>query len=235
MHRRPRAAGGRGGGRRTSPVRVAALILVALLTVAGGGFLAAALTMEPPQPPQPAAEAAPPGFDPAGGQPADAPTGPDGEPVSLGESVPVRIEIPTIDVDTKIMQLGVDDDNQVEVPPLDKAQQAGWYKYGATPGEIGPAVIIGHVDSYKIGPAVFFYLGELEPGDRIEVDREDGSTATFRVDGVKSFPKDDFPHGLVYGPTTTAQLRVVTCGGRFDKKQRDYPDNIVVFASLVSP
>lgn len=232
MRRRPRAAARKDGGPPRSPVRVAALLLVALLASAGSGFLLAGLTAQPPRPPQPAADAAlPPGFDPTGhatGPPAAA------EAVTMVASAPVRIEIPDLDVDAKIMKLGVDEDNEVEVPPLNKAQLAGWYQYGPTPGETGNAVIIGHVDSYKIGPAVFFYLGELEPGDKIKVAREDGSVATFTVDGIESYPKDEFPHEIVYGPAARPQLRVVTCGGRFDKKSREYPDNLVVFASLVS-
>jgi sortase (surface protein transpeptidase) len=233
MRRPPRAATGRGGGQRWSPVRAAALFVVVLLAVAGSGFLLAGLTAQPPRPPrppQPAANAAPPpDFDPIGQDPAGEPaTG----PISMERSVPVRIEIPEIDVSAKIMKLGVDDDNEVEVPPLKKARLAGWYRYGASPGEVGNAVIIGHVDSYEIGPAVFFYLGDLEPGDPIRVIREDGTVAEFVVDGLESYPKDEFPHDLVYGPADAAQLRVVTCGGTFDKKRREYPDNLVVFASL---
>jgi sortase (surface protein transpeptidase) len=228
MRRPPRAAAGVGGGQRWSPALAAALLVVALLAVAGSGFAVAGLTTQPPRPPLPAADAAPPsGFDPTGRDRA-------GERSSMDPSVPVRIEIPEIDVDAKIMKLGVDKDNQVEVPPLKKARLAGWYRYGATPGEVGNAVIIGHVDSYAIGPAVFFYLGDLEPGDLIRVVREDGDVAEFTVDGIESYPKDEFPHDLVYGPADAAQLRVVTCGGKFDKKRREYPDNLVVFASLIS-
>jgi sortase (surface protein transpeptidase) len=231
MHQSPEATTRAGGGRRGSFWQTAALLLVAVLAIAGGGFLLAALSIEPPRPPQPSADVAPPGFDPAVTTPRRQQ---DTEPVAMAPSRPVRIRIPTIDVDAKTMQLGVDENNEVEVPPLAKADQAGWYKYGPTPGELGNAVIIGHVDSHKIGPAVFFYLGDLEPGDTIEVKRTDGSVAEFEVDGVDTFPKKGFPHELLYGPADAAQLRLVTCGGEFDRKRREYLDNVVVFATLVT-
>jgi sortase (surface protein transpeptidase) len=105
--------------------------------------------------------------------------------------------IPTIGVAAKIMPVGLNKDGTVEVPPLELAWLAGWYQRGRSPGEIGNAVIIGHVDSYKTGPAVFFRLGELKPGETIEVARKDGITARFTVDGVKAYPKTAFPTGLV--------------------------------------
>lgn len=228
MRRSHNATMGAGGGRRRgSSARVAALLLVALLTAGGSGLLVAAYTAEPPRPPQPAAGAAPPdldGFTVEGGA----------APAALDRSVPVRIEIPKLDVDAKLMSLGVDGNGEVEVPPLHKADLAGWYKHGVAPGEVGNAVIIGHVDSRKIGPAVFFRLGKLKPGDRVEVTRTDGRVARFRVDGVRAFPKVEFPAELVYGPSDQASLRIVTCGGEFDKKQRNYSDNVIVFATLES-
>lgn len=90
---------------------------------------------------------------------------------------------------------------------------------------------MGHVDSYAIGPAVFFWLGELRPGDRIEVTRADGTVARFSIDGVRSYPKTAFPAELVYGPSDRAGLRLVTCGGVFDRRQRSYRNNVVVFAT----
>lgn len=226
MSTRPRCDSG--GPRRRSPWRVAVLLLVAVLAAGGSGLLVAAFTVQPPQPPQPVAGAAPPDLY----QPPPAEPEGDTEPVAMAPSVPVQIRIPAIDVDAKLMSLGVDDNGEVEVPPLSKARDAGWYKYGPTPGEIGSAVIIGHVDSRKIGPAVFFKLGKLKPGNTIEVARKDGSVARFRVDGVDSFPKDEFPAELVYGHSEQASLRVVTCGGEFDEKARNYLDNVIVFATL---
>jgi sortase family protein len=228
MHQSARARTGTGGGhRRRSPWRIATLLLVAILTAGGSGLLFAAYTSDPPRPPQPAAGAAPPdpyGFRPPAGEPA----------VPMERSVPTRIRIPTIGVDAKLIRLGVDGEGEVEVPALSKAMDAGWYEYGPTPGETGNAVIIGHVDSQRIGPAVFFELGELEPGELIEVERKDGSVARFVVDGIDSFPKDEFPAELVYGPSERPGLRVVTCGGRFDKKARNYLDNVIVFATLTT-
>ncbi|HEY8471499.1 MAG TPA: class F sortase [Natronosporangium sp.] len=218
-----------GRHRRGSSLRFAGFLLVAALAAAGTGLLVAGVTVQPPRPPQPAADAAPPdlGTPPAAAAPA-------GTRLAMARSVPVRIKIPAIGVDAKVIPLGVEADGEVEVPPLPRAMDAGWYKYGPTPGEPGNAVIIGHVDSRKLGPAVFFKLGKVRPGDVIDLLREDGSRARFRVDGVETFPKDRFPAALIYGPSQSAGLRVVTCGGRFDKKAESYRDNVVVFATLVA-
>lgn len=238
MRRSHNATMGAGGGRRRgSPVRVAALFLVALLIAGGSGLLVAAYTAEPPRPPQPAAAAAPPDLDAFAVEGTDTVEGKDpnnAAPAPLDRSVPVRIRIPKIDVNAKLLSLGVEDNGEVEVPPLHRADKAGWYKHGVTPGEPGNAVIIGHVDSRKIGPAVFFKLGKLTPGDRVAVTRKDGLVARFRVDGVRAFPKTEFPAELVYGPSDQAGLRIVTCGGKFDKKTRNYLDNVIVFATLES-
>jgi sortase (surface protein transpeptidase) len=122
----------------------------------------------------------------------------------------------------------------MEVPrPGPLYDQAAWYRYSPTPGEIGPSVIIGHVDSAKRGPSVFFTLGALKPGQRIEVARADGTTAAFGIDSVESFPKNSFPTRAIYGDTDYAALRLITCGGSFDKATGNYRDNIVVFARLV--
>ncbi|MCW3845407.1 class F sortase, partial [Micromonospora yasonensis] len=157
-----------------------------------------------------------------------------GAATALPRSAPTTISIPRIGVDAEIMSLGMNPDGTVQVPPLDQAMKAGWYSPGASPGEAGNAVIVGHVDSAKIGPAVFFNLGALQQGDTISVAREDGSTATFMVDEVKSYPKTAFPTELVYGPSDKPGLRVVTCGGTFDQNARSYVDNVIVFASLTS-
>jgi hypothetical protein len=221
-----------GGRRRRSPWRIAAFLLVAILTTGGSGLLFAAVTAAPPRPPPPAADAAPPDPHYRRSPAPDPDEDPGAAEVAMRRSVPTRIRIPAIDVNAKLISLGIDDQGEVEVPALDKAMDAGWYEHGPTPGEAGNSVIIGHVDSRKIGRAVFFKLGELKPGDTIEVDRRDGSVATFRVDGVESFPKDEFPAGLVYGPADEPGLRVVTCGGAFDKKTRNYRDNVIAFATL---
>ncbi|WP_431875675.1 class F sortase [Micromonospora marina] len=155
-------------------------------------------------------------------------------PAPLPRSAPVTISIPRIGVQAPIMSLGTNPDGTVQVPPLDQAMKAGWYSPGASPGEAGNAVIVGHVDSAQLGPAVFFNLGALVPGDTIVVDRQDGSSATFTVREVGSYPKTAFPAAQVYGPSAVPALRVVTCGGVFDRTAGSYLNNIVVYAPMTS-
>jgi hypothetical protein len=151
-------------------------------------------------------------------------------PLLLAASVPVRVTIPAIGVDSPLLALGLQDDGTLAVPP--DGAQAGWFTGAPTPGELGPAVIAGHVD-WGGAPGVFFRLRELSTGDRITVTREDGSTAVFAVQRVERFPKDAFPTDTVYGDIDHAGLRVITCGGSFDHLARSYVDNTVVFADLV--
>ncbi|MBM7490522.1 hypothetical protein JOD64_001744 [Micromonospora luteifusca] len=229
----------RAGGRHGKPWRAAGAAVVVTTAMIGAGMIGAALKDTPaPRPPQPLAQAGPevPGpaatatdVPPVDGQP----TGQGDAPAALARSAPTSIEIPRIGVDATIMSLGTNPDGTVQVPPLDQADQAGWYEPGASPGETGNAVIVGHVDSAKLGPAVFFDLGALTPGDTVTVRRADGLAATFKVDSVKAYPKTAFPTELVYGPSDRPSLRVVTCGGQFDEAAKSYPDNVVVFASLV--
>ncbi len=148
----------------------------------------------------------------------------------MSESAPVRLTIASIGVDTPLMDLGLMPDGSLEVPP--DGTLAGWYTGAPTPGERGPAVIAGHVD--WIGPAVFHDLNLVVPGDLIDVARTDGSTAVFAVTEVGQYPKDEFPTEAVYGAVSFAGLRVITCGGVFNKATGHYDDNIVVFAELVS-
>lgn len=150
-------------------------------------------------------------------------------------SAPVRLVIPSIRVSSSLLRLGQADDGSIAVPaPGPQYDQAGWYRYSPTPGAIGPAVIVGHIDSKRGGPSVFFRLGELRAGDTINIDRADGSMAVFTVDAVRRFRKVDFPTGLVYGNTDHAALRLITCGGPFDSRSGHYLDNVVVTASLTS-
>jgi Sortase domain len=145
---------------------------------------------------------------------------------------PVSVAIPSIGVTSDLLTLGLNGDGTVEVPPLAADDQAGWYERGPAPGAVGPAVVLGHVDSAEFGPGVFFDLGALRPGDEVSVARADGTVAVFAVDRVERHPKDDFPTIEVYGNTDDAQLRLITCGGDFDSGARSYQDNIVVFATL---
>ncbi|MBU4337414.1 MAG: class F sortase [Actinobacteria bacterium] len=151
-------------------------------------------------------------------------------PAVLPASVPVRVQIPAISVDSVLMDLGLLPDGTLEVPST--AFPAGWYTGAPTPGERGPAVIAGHVDLDRV-PGVFHDLAALQPGDLVVVDRQDGGQATFVVDAVGSYPKDMFPTAAVYGDTAGPQLRLITCGGEFDSSVGHYEDNVVVFASLV--
>jgi hypothetical protein len=153
------------------------------------------------------------------------------EAAHLGKSRPVRLQIPAIGVDSRLMDLGLKADGTMEVPP--SGFPAGWYTGAPTPGELGPAIIAGHVD-WK-GPGVFYHLRNLKPGDKVSVTREDGSIAVFRVTGVKQFPKDTFPTDLVYGNIDVAGLRLITCGGSWNAQTHHYEDNIVAFADFVAP
>ena len=138
-----------------------------------------------------------------------------------------RVVIPAIGVDSGLAPLGVDGAGAL-VPPSDFAQ-AGWFSAGTLPGEVGPAVIAGHVDSHA-GPAVFFRLEDLTDGDPVQVLRSDGRTVSFRVTRVAQYPKDRFATTEVYGPTAGPELRLITCGGTFDRSRRSYEDNVVVYA-----
>lgn len=144
---------------------------------------------------------------------------------------PVRLEIPRIDVATRLLKLGLTPDRELEVPPLSQAGTAGWYDLGPVPGQTGPAVLAGHVDS-ETGPAVFYALSALHPGDEVTVDRSDHRTAVFSVDRVAAYAKKTFPTRAVYGRTPDAELRLITCGGTYDADHGGYQSNVVVFAHL---
>ncbi|HVM15930.1 MAG TPA: class F sortase [Egibacteraceae bacterium] len=146
-------------------------------------------------------------------------------------AAPVRLQIPSIGVDSELMDLGLQADGTLEVPS--RGFPAGWYTGSPTPGERGPAIIAGHVD-WAGQPGVFFDLRGLSPGAEISITRQDASTARFRVTRVERFAKDKFPTQAVYGDLDHAGLRLITCGGQFDRQLRSYSDNIVVFAELVA-
>ena len=144
---------------------------------------------------------------------------------------PVRVGLPSVRVSSRLERLGLDSDGAIETPH--DWQRAGWYRGGPRPGDIGAAVILGHVDS-TTGPAVFHRLRKLRPGDEIRVTRADGSVAIFAVDRLEQHRKTRFPTDEVYYPTPEPTLRLVTCGGDFDTQARSYRDNLVVFATLRS-
>lgn len=141
---------------------------------------------------------------------------------------PVGIEIPDLGVSAPVDPVGLNDDGTMEVP-TDYAR-TGWYKGLEAPGVPGTAVIVGHLDS-KTGPAVFYRLRELSAGDTVSVKLADGRTADFVVERTKKYAKDRFPTFEVYAPSSEPALRLITCGGSFDRKSRHYRDNIVVYAT----
>jgi hypothetical protein len=146
-------------------------------------------------------------------------------------SVPVAMRIPKIGAQSSLVQLGLNPDGSVQVPPVSEPLQAGWYAGGAAPGEIGPAVLLGHVDgNHQAG--IFFRLHELVPGDDVFVTRKDGVVLHFTVTAKSEVPKNAFPTEAVYGKTVGPELRLITCGGSFDAAAHSYVDNIVVYATL---
>ena len=149
---------------------------------------------------------------------------------TLPEAEPVRLSIPALGIDTAFeAPLGLNEDNTIEVP--NSFEAVGWYQYGPTPGELGPAVVLGHVDSYD-GPAVFYSLGQLAPGDEIAIERQDGTTAVFTVTALERHEQSGFPTEKVYGDIDHAGLRLVTCSGTYDRETLRYSHNLIVFASL---
>lgn len=160
------------------------------------------------------------------------PVKPPKEKQSLPRSSPVTLRIPAIELNTALTTIGMAQDGTIEVP--EDYTKAGWYRLSPTPGEVGPAIIVGHLDNIN-GQAVFWRLQELVPGQMIEIDREDGKTAKFIIEKLKQVPQNDsFPTEEVYGNTDRAALRLITCSGTFNHFTQRYSDNTVVFASLVS-
>ncbi|WP_410639431.1 class F sortase [Amycolatopsis sp. lyj-346] len=175
--------------------------------------------------------AQPPSAQPAAVVPAPQASSPDAL-AALPKSEPVSIDVPKIGAHSSLIPLGLNPDNTVEVPPVTTPLQAGWYTYAPTPGETGPAVVLGHVDgNHQKG--IFFRLKELAAGDRVSIARKDGTTAVFEVTKVHQVPKKDFEGEGVYDDTAGPELRLITCGGVFDRSARNYVDNIVVYARLV--
>ncbi|MFF8838639.1 class F sortase [Streptomyces sp. NPDC015130] len=211
MNRRPRRA-------RTAP-----LLLVAALTALAG--CSAGPTTPPATPPARISEATA----------APAPTESAAPVRALGRSLPVRVQLPAAGVDTgadgAVLELGLAADGTVEVPSVEDADRIGWYDKGVTPGETGPAVLIGHFDTAR-GPAVLKNVSRVRVGDEIAVTRADGRVAVFRVRELEQVDKKAFPTAKVYGDTTRPELRIVTCGGELVDGHR--PDNIILYADLVA-
>lgn len=235
------------GGRRTT---AAALAVIALL---GAVLLIVSLTNQVGEPPQPelrsqGAEAseAPDTSDGGGTKPPVIPSTAAGEqePAEpdepgdaaptvepLGRSEPTSMTIPSIGVDEELFPIGLGENGELLAPRGDRANQPAWFEESPTPGETGPAVIEGHV-TWGGDPSVFFELGGLTTGDQIDVERADGTTATFEVYDSARYPKDQFPTLDVYGATDGPELRVITCGGDLGDDGH-HLDNTVVFARLI--
>ncbi|MBB0246785.1 class F sortase, partial [Streptomyces alkaliphilus] len=163
-----------------------------------------------------------------------APESPDqAEDPALPPAKPERISIPEIGVDAPFMPLAIGETGELDPPPHDDKNLVGWFEDGVTPGERGSSIVVGHVDT-RTGPAVFVHLNALRPGSTVDIHREDGVVATFEVYAVETFAKADFPDERVYSDTPTAQLRLITCAGTYDRTTRNYEDNLVVFARLNS-
>ncbi|QJY49411.1 class F sortase [Pseudonocardia broussonetiae] len=193
-------------------MRAALAALALLLALAACGSPAA---------PPPAVAAAPAGVVEQA-PPAAEQAPPDGKRVA-----PERLRIPSIGVDTGFVDLGLDDAGALAAPAT--TDVAGWFAAGPAPGDAGPALVAGHVDS-RAGPGVFFRLGELRVGDRVEVQRADGTVVAFTVTARTDTPKAEFPTAQVYAPTPVPELRLVTCSGTFDRATGHYRDNVVVDA-----
>ena len=210
--------------RRSSRRLAAAVVLGAGLVAVGVGTTGLTVSALSP------AHAAP---LPARPAPIPAPTGRTVQPGSLATARqaarPVSLSIPSIGVRTRLIHLGVNQDGTLQVPS--STAVAGWYTGSPRPGMVGSAIIAGHVDS-RTGPGIFFWLRTLRPGDRIYVGRADGTMAVFTVNRIRKFAKDQFPTAEVYGPVPDAELRLITCGGVFDRSLGRYLSNVVVFARL---
>ncbi|GGR37619.1 class F sortase [Streptomyces roseolus] len=197
--------------RRTATATAAVLLAAALVGCSAGGAPDAVT------PPARIVESAAPA-------PSAAPVKP------LARSLPVRVELPSAGVDARgIPELGLNADGTVEVPSVAQAERIGWYGKGVTPGQTGPAVLIGHFDTER-GPAVLKDVAKVRVGDTITVTRADDSVAVFRIRELEQVDKDAFPTGKVYGDTRGPELRLITCGGELADGHR--PDNIILYADL---
>jgi LPXTG-site transpeptidase (sortase) family protein len=152
-------------------------------------------------------------------------------PAATLDLVPTRVRIPSIAVDAGVVELKLKDDQTLEVP--EDVTVTGWYTGRSVPGEVGPSIVVGHVDSAVAGAGVFFNLRQLQPGDAVEIERSDGSVAQFEVSELVLVDKDDFPTDRVYGSTDRPTLRLITCGGSFDRSVRSYVGNVIVYAEHV--
>ncbi|GAA4973624.1 class F sortase [Streptomyces hyderabadensis] len=213
-----------GQGSRSGLMVLSAVALLVLAVSLVGGNDTSADSARPPLPAHPGTTAS--SAPPETGAPA---TG--GPGAALPRSKPVRLLIPEISVDAPFTDLAIGDKGQLEPPPAGDTNLVGWYAKGTSPGEKGTSIIAGHVDT-KTSAAVFARLDQLDKGDKFQVERADGRRATFVVDSLETFAKDEFPSERVYGDAARPEVRLITCAGDYDRKAKDYTDNLVVFAHL---
>lgn len=147
-------------------------------------------------------------------------------------AAPTQVSVPSIRAESSLIPTGLNPDRTIEVPPVEQPEQASWFNLGPTPGSVGPAVILGHINGNH-RPGVFADLAKLQPGADVLVQREDGVTMTFVVDRVETHDKDTFPTAEVYGATTERALRLISCGGEYDPQARSYESNVIAFAHWV--
>ncbi|MFC9625098.1 class F sortase [Streptomyces sp. NPDC056930] len=224
---------------RTAPGTTLGRALMWPAVAAGVGMLMIYNSIEtsvddkPPAPPAAVAPAAVPEI--LGSHAAPRPVTPSAPAVgpAMSRSVPTRLQIPSLAVKAPFTGLSIGADGRLNPPPPNDSNLVGWFKGGVTPGERGAAIVAGHVDT-TTGPAVFLQLQFLKPGSTVDITRADGSVATFKVDSVETFSKAKFPDKRVYSDTSSAQLRLITCGGPYNRKAKHYEDNVVAFAHLES-
>jgi sortase (surface protein transpeptidase) len=221
---RPRAAS-RPARRRPATDAIAAT------TAAAVAALGLALTLTTDTTSSPPAPAAAPGTASVAPTPAHPARSPATVNNPTARVTPIAVHIPKLGASSTLIKLGLDTNQRMRTPPVTTPMQAGWYEPGPAPGQTGPAVIVGHIDGAH-QPGIFYRLHELMPGDRITIDRADHSTVTFVVRRTIHAPKGHFPTMEVYGRTTGPELRLITCGGPFDRAARSYRENTIVFAQL---
>ncbi|MER5749711.1 class F sortase [Streptomyces sp. NPDC002088] len=165
------------------------------------------------------------------GRPAEDELPPAAQP--LRPALPQRLDIPDLGVQAPVVARGLDTRGAIEPPPFDQAGVVGWYGGGVKPGAAGTALMVGHVDT-ETRPAVFYKISVLQPGATVRVVRDDGKVAEFTVDDVQVVARDDFDAHEAYGPREPgrAELRLITCGGTFDRVSRSYTANVIVSAYL---
>lgn len=208
-----------GQGSRSGLMVLCAVALLILAVSLVGGNDTSADSSRPPLPAYPGTTAS------------SAPPATGAADSALPRSKPVRLLIPDIAVDAPFTDLAIGDKGQLQPPPAGDTNLVGWYAKGVSPGEKGTSIIAGHVDT-KTSAAVFARLDQLDKGDKFQVRRADGRSATFVVDGLETFAKDEFPSDRVYGDADRPEVRLITCAGDYDHKVKDYTDNLVVFAHL---